>query len=239
VTPQQNNNAMTSQPDKLFRDKLENFQQSAPAAAWERIEAGLEKNQHKGLWMKIAAGLLLLSVAAFLLWPTTPSENTHQVTNTTQVIPENERIEKNKKEENAPTLTAKQDPVKKRIAPKKQNDVVKKDEPVLVAESIENNALFIEPIETVAVVEINSAEKVSSRTILYTAEEVNAKFMRKKSPSEATSVAKKSSGIQKLMGLAYDLKNNTNGLGDLRQKKDEILALNFLNNEDQTNKRKN
>jgi len=230
---------MTSQPDKLFRDKLENFQQAAPVAAWKRIEAGLNKNQHKGLWMKIAAGLVLLSVAASLLWPTTPSENTKRLTTTNQVIPENEPIEKNKKKVITPSLTAKQSQVKKRIAPKKQNEVIKKDEPVLIAESIEKNAFTIKPIETVAAVDINSAEKTSSRTIVYTAEEVNAKFMRKKSPSEATPVAKKTSGIQKLMGLAYDLKNNDSGLSTLRQKKDEILALNFLNNEDQTTKIKN
>jgi hypothetical protein len=38
------------------------------------------------------------------------------------------------------------------------------------------------------------------------------------------------------MGLAYNLKNSDSGLGDLRQKKDEILALNFLEkNKDRTN----
>jgi hypothetical protein len=230
---------MTSQPDKLFRNKLENFQQSVPAAAWERIEAGLDKDQYKGLWMKIAAGLLLLSVAAFLLWPTTAPENTHQVASTNQAIPENKSIEKNNKEEITPTIITEQAPVKKRITSKNKNEVIKKDEPVLVAGSTENNALIIEPTEIAVVAEINLIEKASSKTIVYTAEEVNAKFMRKKTPSEATAVAKKTSGIQKLMGLAYDLKNNNNGLGDLRQKKDEILALNFLNNEDQTNKRKN
>ena len=40
------------------------------------------------------------------------------------------------------------------------------------------------------------------------------------------------------MGYAYTLKNNNNGMGDLRQKKDEILALNFLSQE-KTNKSKN
>ena len=56
----------------------------------------------------------------------------------------------------------------------------------------------------------------------------------------ATASTEKTSGIQKLMGLAYTLKNPDNGLGDLRQKKDEILALNFLTTkEDKTNKEKN
>ncbi len=230
---------MTSQPDKLFRDKLENLQRPVPAAAWERIEASLDKDRYKGLWLKIAAGFLLLSVAAFLLWPRTPSENTQPLTNINSATPGKETIEKNNAPVPVPSIADEQDPIKKIITPRNKKEITKKGEPVLVAETIENSRRILEPIEIVPVIETNSAEETPSRTIVYTAEEVNAKFLRKKSPSEATSVGKKTSGIQKLMGLAYDLKNNENGLGDLRQKKDEILALNFLNNEDQTNKSKN
>ena len=80
----------------------------------------------------------------------------------------------------------------------------------------------------------------TSNTIVYTAEEVNARFLRKNVDTQATPEDKKSSGIQKLMGIAHDLKNNENGFGDLRQKKDEILALNFLTKtEDKTEKSKN
>lgn len=230
---------MTSQPEKLFRDKLENFQQPAPITAWERIEAGLDKKQSKGLWLKIAASILLFSVAAVLLWPGAPSTETKQQTHVIPVTPDKKSVKKNNTHTVAPIVAAEQALVKKRITSNGKDKVLKKDVPVLVTESIESNALIIEPTELAVVSEINSIEKTSSRTIVYTAAEVNEKFMRKKSPSEATSIVKKTSGIQKLMGLAYDLKNNSNGLGDLRQKKDEILALNFLNNEDQTIKRKN
>ncbi len=230
---------MTSQPDKLFRDKLENFQQPTPAAVWEKIEAGLERDRYKGMWMKIAAGLLLLSVAAFLLWPSTPLENTQPLTNVNPATPEKETVEENNASVPVPSIAVEQDQLKKRITPKIKNNVIKKEEPILVAESIENNTLTIEPIETIAMMETNSAEETPSRTIVYTAEEVNAKFLRKKLPVEATPEAKKSSGMQKLMGLAYNLKNTDNGLGDLRQKKDEILALNFLSNENKTDKTKN
>jgi len=254
---------MTSQPEKLFRDKLENFQRQAPAAAWGKIEAGLDKKKYKRFWLKIAAGLVLLAVAAFILWPASPTENTQpayskgvrspsdrtgrQLTNTNTTTPKTEGVEKNDTEKNVTALAVDQVPVQKRSTPK--NKFIKKDEPVWTAElkpvrsgktTSENNIVPVVESETqVAVAEIYSAEEIPSRTIVYTAEEVNAKFLRKKSPAEATQEEKKTSGIQKLMGLAYNLKNNDNGLGDLRQKKDEILALNFLNNEDKTNKRKN
>ena len=62
--------------------------------------------------------------------------------------------------------------------------------------------------------------------ITYSAAEVNERFL-KKNLVDATSEEKKQSGIQKLLTLAADIKNTSNGLGDLREKKNEILALNF------------
>jgi len=56
---------MNQQPDKLFKQKLENYQRPAPARAWSRIEAGLSKKNNKGLWLKIAASLLLLATVMY------------------------------------------------------------------------------------------------------------------------------------------------------------------------------
>jgi hypothetical protein len=181
----------------------------------------------------------VFAVATYLLWPSSPIEN-QQVTNTDQVTPKSENTEKNSSEKVTPTITKENPTSQKAIA---KNKSIKKDKSVLTAEVenkiTEETPVIIEPTEVqVAVADTN--ETAPSKTIVYTAEEVNAKFLRKKSPSEATVSPEKSSGIQKLMGLAYTLKNPDNGIGDLRQKKDEILALNFLSTkEDKTNKEKN
>jgi hypothetical protein len=58
---------------------------------------------------------------------------------------------------------------------------------------------------------------------------VNAKYLDKKSLAEATSNEKKPSRLRKLLDKAYDLKHNQEPFADLRQKKNEILALNFKN----------
>ena len=230
---------MTSQPEKLFRDKLENFQRPAPSLAWSRIEANLDKSFDKKLWMKIAAGLLLLAVAGFFAWTIKPIEEPASIAKTDITVPKNNSTEKNISTENPTTNAANQIIVSKNITSKNNTNAIKKGEPALVEETIIKTPSIIEPSE-MAVVETTSVKETSSRTIVYTAEEVNAKFLRKKSSSEATSVDKKSSSIQKLMGLAYTIKNPDNGIGDLRQKKDEILALNLLSTkEDKTNKEKN
>jgi len=231
---------MTSQTDKLFRDKLENFQKPVPVEAWNRIEAGLDKTTTKGQWMKIAAGLVLLSVAAFLLWPSTENSNSDLFTHTT--VPK-EEPKTESSEENNPIISAstptlpenKASEVKSTNASYKKIKEATKEEPVLVANNNITEAVEENPTVTIETTQIVIAEvalvettKVStSNTIVYNADEVNARFLKKDLPVEATLDEKKSSSLQKLMGLAYNLKNTETGLGDLRQKKDEILALNF------------
>jgi ABC-type nickel/cobalt efflux system permease component RcnA len=67
---------MNQQPDKLFREKLEGFHKPAPTAAWNKIDAGLRKKNNKTIWLRVAASVLLVAVAAFLIWTTqrTPAE---------------------------------------------------------------------------------------------------------------------------------------------------------------------
>jgi hypothetical protein len=74
-------------------------------------------------------------------------------------------------------------------------------------------------------------------TLVYTAEEVNEKYLDKKSLADATQDDKKPSTFKKLLEKAYDLKHNQDPLGDLRQKKNEILALNFKNEKQRSQNR--
>ena len=87
---------MSQQTDKLFRDKLENFQMTAPQQAWSKVESRLDKKSHVGFWLKIAAGLVLLAVAAFLLWPKTidPTMPVAEQINGTDEILNKKNIEK-------------------------------------------------------------------------------------------------------------------------------------------------
>lgn len=244
---------MTSQPDKLFREKLENFQKPAPAAAWQRVEASLEKTDSKGLWLKIAASLTLLAVATFLLWP---SENSTESTLADSKGPSKPAIQKSnpvieKAEQSTPhSQSIASEPVKE-----EKNSIIKKEktiQPVLVAQvaietTIQNSESINKNPETISTSEVIIVQNTSveepiieahSITIKYSANEVNAKFLKKdlkESVAQATSEEKKTSGIQKLVSLAYDLKNSDSGLGDLRQKKNEILALNFRDNKQKQN----
>jgi hypothetical protein len=106
------------------------------------------------------------------------------------------------------------------------------DQEVIHAPLSENELLA----STEEIVIPTPAEPIASITLTYTADEVNARFLKKELKADATSEENKSSGIQKLIGLAYDVKNDNNAFGDLRQKKNEILALNFRENKREENK---
>jgi hypothetical protein len=237
---------MNQQPDKLFRDKLQSFNTPAPSGAWNRIESNLDKKNDKILWFRIAASLLLVAIAAWLLWPAnsikTPQPELADKTKKQEIV-----TPEQKKEEQlvAPASVQENKIARKEIAPRKRTVNKQQEsiqEEVQKIESITNKALIAQntsvenneavntqtistPVETqTAVVAATEIQKVK---IIFSAEEVNNKYLDKKALAEATSEEKKSSTLKKLLDKAYDLKYNQDPFGDLRQKKNEILALNF------------
>lgn len=224
---------MTSQPDKLFRDKLENFQQPAPARAWDRIESNLARPAHKLLWVRVAAGVALIAAAALVWWPSGKSETT--IATTTDKVASNKDIAQpyaNKKSDAKEAVERQPERV---VSPQPVNTVTlaktEKQSPVQQSTNTVNDSVSISPVpEThglIAEAAQPEEKELASKTIVYTSDEVNSKFLKKKLPPEATPQSKDASGIQKLIGLAYAAKNSEATLGDLRQKKDDILALNF------------
>ena len=100
---------------------------------------------------------------------------------------------------------------------------------VISPEEIENTATSVDEVVDVVDADAvsNGVTTQQSTTIVFSAEEVNEKYLTDKPVAEATSEAKESSTLRKLLDKAYDLKNNQDPIGDLRQKKYEILAMNF------------
>jgi hypothetical protein len=263
---------MNQQPDKLFREKLEDFSKPAPASAWDRIEAGLDKkNSKRGLWWKVAASLLLLAVAGYILWSSTRnntiSPSPSSIARKSESIPSTTSPAK----EEAPDIIPQQavDPVinqsqktdavtpLKKGAPsieQKTDNKIKREEkyipPASTSPTEATQELFAEtevPQEKIAEpshaettdVVIAQQERVvliqSSITLVFSAEETNS-YLNKNVSGEATDDEEKPSTFKKLLKKAQDLKNNQDPVGELRQKKNEILALNFKNEKRGQNK---
>lgn len=259
---------MKQQPDKLFQEKLAGYGKTVPASAWNRIESNLDKKNSKGLWLKVAASLLVPAVAAFLLWPKNISNETQQIAqhsakqSTTKketvdpvVVPETkneikpEQPAASQNEEQSEKADEKDKAKDKANAPavqrntpivKSPTEQIRKDEtrmevnnPEISEEKKEQNPETIIPEEQITVAEVSKAPATvpanddTGITLIYTVDEVNEKYLNKKSLAEATSDDKKPSTLRKLLEKAKDLKQNQDPFGELRQKKNEILAFNF------------
>jgi hypothetical protein len=248
---------MNQQPDKLFREKLEKFSTPVSASAWSKVESRLDKKNTNVIWYRVAASLTLIGVASFLLWPeqqqadTKVSENNSVKKKSENVIPTPEKKSDEPKTILPPTEKVTQQPIavtqkqsaKKtttRKSPTKRSvEQFNLDEQKITAATQEQpsvvpamNEVINEPVtettEPVVIAE-NTPTQNEGVTIILSADEVNNKYLDKKSLAEATNNEKKPSTLRKLLDKAYDLKNNEDPFGDLRQKKNEILALNFKN----------
>jgi len=88
-----------------------------------------------------------------------------------------------------------------------------------------------------AVAETTAPANAAPKKIMITITAAESeKYLDKVALAEATSEEKKPSTFQKLLKKADDLKNNQDPFGELRQRKNEILALNFKNEKRGQNK---
>lgn len=244
---------MNQQPDKFFREKLENYQKAAPTSAWDRIESQLEKPSNTFFgWWKIAASLLLLTALGYLFRPhpsTSVKQPLAQAKSDNQPAKKTEQIEADRTVESkdqptpkdpansmprqSPTMKTASKNVKqqKRITPASEHVATaegeKHDQPVETT-TPETSGVQIEP-------NITPTQQSTSLTLTFSVEETN-KYLDKKALAQATSEEKKSSTFKKLLKKANDLKSNQDPFGDLREKKNEILALNFRNEKRGQNK---
>jgi hypothetical protein len=257
---------MKQQPDKLFSDKLASYSRPAPARSWDAIEARLDKRSRKGLWLKLAASLLLLAAATYVLWEVygsrkqAPGRDLAGTRPAVQQVTPADRIAPQGADSTAPVLqkaAAEASP----LADGSRRPVARQKTPRAEAERAPASAQPIADETTVAIAgdkdpaqatgalpdaakdpavatETPVADAYASAaapntlaedktiTLIYSAHEADG-YLDKKGLAEATSADEKPSTLKKLLKKAADLKSNQDPLGELRQRKNEILALNF------------
>jgi hypothetical protein len=246
---------MKQQPDNFFREKLEGFQRPAPAGAWDRIESRLEKkNKVSGIWWKIAASLLLLATLTYWLLPETGT-STEQTLAQSETAPSVPEVKTNKPTgQEVPVQNSKEPDIvsDKKVSQREKNLNQKnkttkiKIKPTLehkqkTPDSFEdtadlNNVILQQESVTPTVADTSDPMlQEKNITLKFSAEETN-RYLNKNTLAQATSEGKKSSTLKKLLKKANDLKSNQDPFGDLREKKNEILALNFKNEKRGQNK---
>lgn len=255
---------MNQQPDKLFRDKLHDYESRLSPDAWKRV-AGTRARGF-ATWYKVAATLTLLAVAASLLLLRAPHEQSTQIAGNTGVHDKAAGAEKNAAADepvavpddkrqaviargadeagNDAALPASQ----KEKSKKQRASAVKRGSresdttivrppvtPNIETDNIPPTAYTVPPEQTADALAAEQPQQSNVRksvTIILDAEMVNEKYLTKHQTTEATSHGKGASAFRKVLDIANDLKHNQDPIGDLRQKKDEILAFNFKRGKD-------
>jgi len=270
---------MNQQPDKLFRDKLQNYQRTVPTSAWDRIAPSQDKKKPNRGWLKFAASLLLIAGAAAMwlfIQPTTSvSTLAKKSTESGPTQPEAKQVPSNdagktdiaiansssrqpktktgaasgtettsSKSTSTPKGESQYTPLTPKPALSNQPSVESNSNGIAMRNTAEGsnepyatNSIFSEgsqkeSLETTAnvhaVAGVTSVAAAQSVTLSYTTADVSA-YLDKNIGDEATDDDKKQSTLKKLLQKANDLKTNQDPFGELRQRKNEILALNFKN----------
>lgn len=244
---------MNQQPDKLFRENLQGYQTPVRPEAWQRVSANLQKPARKKIWLNIAAALLVVALAAVFLtvvdkypakniarkiepaakeWPkdpvsavTAPSDESTRSSEKPGKRAANNTIPGRK---NQPSPSRKPAARPEHATDKSATDVRAEDVPS-PKDEVQNAPLQPEPAAVQGEPVAQADGRDARVKIVFTPEEVNEKYLEAGELAEATPEEKKSSSLRKLLDKAYDLKHNQDPLGELRQKKNEILAFNFKN----------
>jgi hypothetical protein len=232
---------MKNIPDELFRKKLEHMETPPPTRAWEKIESGMRRKRITP-WLAIAASLLLaITASALILTRQTdsdPGEIAEQQLPKPQATPDSSSVDKVlpqvEHREEAPV--ANESSPQPRPTPRTPQPSRIPDETVasnntpqatdgIPAEEEETTIIPAEDSIPTLIADASTENRDPVKIVLE-ANEVQARYLKKKTNDDATEEVAKASGLRKLLDKAEQIQNE-DPIGDLRQMKNEILALNF------------
>jgi uncharacterized protein YktB (UPF0637 family) len=227
---------------KLFKSKLEGHSLPPSEDAWAKVEARLSKKNSAIAWRIAAAVLLAGALIPLLYWTQrkeevvqsavvqpAPKENTSSQPGADNVakkieLPKNAVAEKKKPENNTDRMKA---PVAV-VTPKP----VQQEEHVtlpLIDEQKDNTIARIKEVkpEEKLISDATPVNKVTSTV----QKPIKLEFTLDDFASEENVVATnevKNTGLKKVLALARDVKNGEGPVGNLREMKNELFALNFI-----------
>jgi len=228
---------MSNKVDKLFKDKLEGDSLQPSAQAWEKVEAHLGKKNKMVLWLRVAAVVVLLSALTFvaLRWNSNYEE------------PQQELVKQN--DERTPKTTPVDEPkqpvasqkseVRSRESGARSQDAGRRTQEAKPrTQNLEPRTQNAEPTEQLAVV---PEQTVVSEPTLSTQKGITLTYslpsVKKPEATPEPVVAEtKKTGLERVLEIAKEVKNSDSPLGELREAKNDIFALDFKKDKDKNKK---
>lgn len=224
---------MSNKVDKFFKEKLEGHTLTPSAQAWEKLEGHLSKKNRTVIWVRIAAGIALLALVsvAIVVYLGGSGDSHELVKDVTTPSKNDQKPEVTKDEpqptpapvvESTPALAQKTQSKKRDVLTVQSGSNVPKG---VEAPQIEETIPSIEeqPAPKLAQANAPTAPTEKSIVLVYTLPAL------KKQPEPEPVVAEetKKTGLERVLEIAREVKNSDSPLADLRDAKDDILALDF------------
>ena len=212
--------------DELFKKKLEDLALEPRSEAWLKLEANLSKKNKGLVWFRSAAALLLMGLLITSIIWLQNHEETQQVAEQLKGVNPSGKSRENKLKEDSISQSTLREPNKITEAKKKSNSTKPKTINVTTVPStikeVVPEPLMMEtlPIETTAEASIKEKPIV----IEYTLESI---LPQKKETPIVAEIDEKKNGFQKALEFAREAKNSDSPLGEIRQAKEDLFALNF------------
>ena len=237
--------------DRVFREKLENHQETPSLAAWDTLASQLDAKQapkKASSWWAIAAAITLALGAAFLFWstgqeseiqaPLADAQETNPEVGTTIPVTASPSVEAEKEQSSMSSVIATSKPVQTGIKTQQrnpdifvaelnpQNEVVPVSIPVFTAEVVPSNTPQPVHSPAPALAETNAVFTPSTNEAL--AEEVGTYRIRiysdglqKAAPKEKNLVTELGKAVGQVEGLLGKLDE---GYEEIQEKKERLFS---------------
>ena len=216
--------------DEFLKKKVEDLAVEPRAEAWSKLESNLSKKNNGLIWFRAAAALMLVGLlVTTMVWlqkgdVSQPLAEQTKDANSSSAneIPEVKEDQTQPKQIEKSKITSHKKESSTKQTQTFEHEKKSGDETQTVAETSkpEITPLTITPDETIEVATVVEKPIV----IEYTLESIP---MRKKQTPVVAEAVEKRNSLQKAIDFAREAKNSDSPLGELRQAKDDLFALNF------------
>jgi hypothetical protein len=222
---------MSNKVDRLFKEKLEGDSMQPSAQAWEKVEAHLGKKNKMVFWTRVAAAVTLLGLLTFagVNWNGGDKKEivkqesggrSRESGGRSQAEGVKEQHQVDGKKEEHKQIT-KQEQQRKVVTPVIEQPREQEQQLAIVPEA----EVIKEPqVETQPDAAIHNSQSTTEKGITLTYSLPAVK--KQDAPAEPQVAEQKKSGFERVIEIAKEVKNG-DALGELRQAKDDIFALDF------------
>ncbi len=211
--------------DDLFKRKLEDLTLEPSGDAWIKLNAKLSKKNKGFAWFSAIAAVLLIGLLVTTIVLLDNRESKQYVSEQSKLLPAESSVENKLMGDSLgkPLLTETILITKAKKESKSVNPTtVNPPSLQVMVKEIEDEPLVAEilPMEVIAETTIKKQPIV----IEYRLESI---LPQKKETPLVAEVVEKKNGLQKALEFAREAKNSDSPLGEIRQAKDDLFALNF------------